>query len=195
MAIESISGASTPPPVSGNQTNPTKAAGVDALANKDTFLQLLVAQLKNQNPLSPTDGTQFVTQLAQFSSLEQSTQMRDDLAAIRTDFDKYFATNSTKALKLYDFIIFNSSVRSRRHHYRHRRSGQQPGEPQHNRVQDQRCFVPRSGDPVAGRRSGRDPGRIRRWEADHARGNSPRGRSRAPPVLWMLLFRVMASLS
>ena len=52
-------------------------------ADKSTFLKLLVAQLKFQNPLSPADGTQFVTQLAQFSQLEQSTQMRDDLAAIR----------------------------------------------------------------------------------------------------------------
>ena len=48
-----------------------------------SFLQLLVAQLKNQNPLSPADGIQFVTQLAQFTSLEQNTQMRVDLDAIR----------------------------------------------------------------------------------------------------------------
>ncbi|MEO8098608.1 MAG: flagellar hook capping FlgD N-terminal domain-containing protein [Acidobacteriota bacterium] len=52
-------------------------------ADKGTFLKLLVAQLRFQNPLEPADGTQFVTQLAQFSQLEQSAQMRDDLAAIR----------------------------------------------------------------------------------------------------------------
>src|SRR6476619_6829242 len=92
MAIDSISGAAPPAPVLPNAPKPTSAAGTDALANKDTFLQLLVAQLKNQDPLAPADGTQFVTQLAQFSSLEQSTQMRNDLSAIRTDFDKYFAT-------------------------------------------------------------------------------------------------------
>ncbi len=96
MAIDPIGGAATLTPVAQNQTNPTKAGGVDALANKDTFMKLLVAQLKNQNPLSPTDGTQFVTQLAQFSSLEQSTQMRDDISAIRSNFDKYFAANSTR---------------------------------------------------------------------------------------------------
>jgi flagellar basal-body rod modification protein FlgD len=60
-----------------------KTSASDPLTNKATFLQLLVAQLKNQNPLSPADGIQFVTQLAQFSSLEQSTEMRDDLDAIR----------------------------------------------------------------------------------------------------------------
>jgi len=52
----------------------------NSLASADTFLQLLVAQLKNQDPSSPADGTQFVTQLAQFSQLEQ-------LVAIRTDLD------------------------------------------------------------------------------------------------------------
>jgi flagellar basal-body rod modification protein FlgD len=47
------------------------------------FLRLLVAQLKYQNPLQPADGLQFVTQLAQFTQLEQSAGMREDLAAIR----------------------------------------------------------------------------------------------------------------
>jgi flagellar basal-body rod modification protein FlgD len=43
------------------------------------FLQLLVAQLKNQDPMSPTDGTQFVSQLAQFSELEQVIAIRGDI--------------------------------------------------------------------------------------------------------------------
>jgi len=55
----------------------------DPLDNKEVFLQLLVAQLKNQDPLQPQDGIQFVTQLAQFSQLEQSTQATQDLDAIR----------------------------------------------------------------------------------------------------------------
>ncbi len=60
------------------------AAAVDPLANKDVFLQLLVAQLKNQDPENPADGTQFVTQLAQFTDLEQSTEMRTDLDSINS---------------------------------------------------------------------------------------------------------------
>ncbi|MER3427160.1 MAG: hypothetical protein C4334_03520 [Pyrinomonas sp.] len=44
--------------------------GVKA-ADRDVFLKLLVAQLKNQDPLAPQDGVQFVSQLAQFNSLDQ----------------------------------------------------------------------------------------------------------------------------
>ena len=59
------------------------ATGSTQFASKDTFLQLLVAQLKNQDPLKPQDGSEFVAQLAQFSSLEQSIATREDLDAIR----------------------------------------------------------------------------------------------------------------
>lgn len=63
----------------------TDSAGAtrDALATQDTFLKLLVAQLQNQNPLEPSDPMQFVSQLAQFTSLEQAVAMRSDIAAIR----------------------------------------------------------------------------------------------------------------
>ena len=63
----------------------------DPLANKAVFLQLLVSQLRYQNPLQPADGVQFVSQLAQFSGLEQSLQMREDLAAIRQAIEKLAA--------------------------------------------------------------------------------------------------------
>jgi len=60
------------------------ATGSNApLASEDTFLQLLVAQLKNQDPLQPQDGSAFVAQLAQFSNLDQSIGARQDLDAIR----------------------------------------------------------------------------------------------------------------
>jgi len=53
------------------------------LATKDTFLRLLVAQLRHQDPLAPQDGSEFVAQLAQFSNLEQSIAARESLDAIR----------------------------------------------------------------------------------------------------------------
>jgi flagellar basal-body rod modification protein FlgD len=55
--------------------------------NKETFLQLLVAQIRHQNPLSPMDGVQFLTQLAEFSNLEQLIGVREDLAAIRQSLE------------------------------------------------------------------------------------------------------------
>lgn len=40
-------------------------------ATRDTFLQLLVSELRNQNPLEPVENTEFLAQLAQFGTLEQ----------------------------------------------------------------------------------------------------------------------------
>jgi flagellar basal-body rod modification protein FlgD len=48
------------------------------------FLNLLVAQIKNQDPLSPTDSTQFVSQLAQISELEQVVGIRTDIESTMT---------------------------------------------------------------------------------------------------------------
>ena len=63
---------------SGASSN-TKTTPPKSLASEDVFLQLLVTQLKHQDPQSPTDGAQFVTQLAQFTALEQATKSRTDL--------------------------------------------------------------------------------------------------------------------
>lgn len=51
----------------------------------DTFLSLLTAQIKNQDPLAPMDSTQFVEQLATFSNLElqaKNTQILEDISAM-----------------------------------------------------------------------------------------------------------------
>jgi flagellar basal-body rod modification protein FlgD len=58
-------------------------------------LQLLVAQLKYQDPQSPADGTQFVTQLAQFADLEQVTQSRSDLDAIKQQLSTSDSSSSS----------------------------------------------------------------------------------------------------
>ena len=87
-------------------TDPTTAGTATAakdISNKDTFLQLLIAQLQNQDPLKPKDGAEFVTQLSQFSNLEQQIASRQDLDAIRqslaTSGPGSTDTSSTSATK------------------------------------------------------------------------------------------------
>lgn len=58
------------------------AAMTNRLANQDIFMQLLVAQLRYQNPMNPADGVEFMTQLTQFSQLEQTAAMRKDVQTI-----------------------------------------------------------------------------------------------------------------
>ncbi len=58
---------STPTKTTPEKTGPRQLG-------QDDFLTLLVTQLKNQDPLKPTDNTEFVSQLAQFSQLEQTAK-------------------------------------------------------------------------------------------------------------------------
>jgi len=60
----------------------SNALGTNKAMGKDDFLKLLVAQLKNQDPLAPQDNTQFVAQLAQFSSLEAAMGTNSRLDSI-----------------------------------------------------------------------------------------------------------------
>jgi len=55
------------------------SAAASSAPNEQMFLQLLVAQIQNQDPTSPADPSQFVGELAQFSQLEQVIGIRQDL--------------------------------------------------------------------------------------------------------------------
>jgi flagellar basal-body rod modification protein FlgD len=88
-----VSGISNTTP---STTGTAAAAATDtSQVTKNMFLQLLVAQIKNQDPLNPSDGVQFLTQLAQFQQLEQSMNMGQDITAIRGDLDQLTQTGTT----------------------------------------------------------------------------------------------------
>ena len=63
------------------KTDATPATGA-AASDFDTYLTLLTTQLRNQDPLNPTDSTEFVAQLASFSGVEQQIRTTDQLKAI-----------------------------------------------------------------------------------------------------------------
>jgi flagellar basal-body rod modification protein FlgD len=64
---------------------------------KDDFLHLLITQLQNQDPLNPADSTEFTAQLAQFSSLEQLSNVNDNLVQLQ---NLETSTNNSQAVSL-----------------------------------------------------------------------------------------------
>jgi len=76
-------------------TTSTDATSPDDV-NEDQFLQLLVAQIQYQDPTNPTDSTTFVTQLAQFSSLEQLIAIRSDLDSVTQSGGTTGSTSTTQ---------------------------------------------------------------------------------------------------
>jgi len=78
MTVSPIGSSSTPDP-----TGTTKASGTTL--GRDQFLNLLVTQLKNQDPMSPLQPYEFAAQLAQFSTVEQLTQLNTALGSQTQD--------------------------------------------------------------------------------------------------------------
>jgi flagellar basal-body rod modification protein FlgD len=79
--------------VTSSSQAPTSGT-TDPLLDKDAFLKLLTAQLKYQDPLSPTDSSTFTTQMSQLSETEQMTNVATDQDALLA------ATNNSSAVSL-----------------------------------------------------------------------------------------------
>jgi flagellar basal-body rod modification protein FlgD len=75
-----ISGISANDPATSSLAT-DNSLGSDSLG-KDEFLKLLVDQMKNQDPMQPTDNNQMIAQLAQFSSLEQMKSLNDNVIGL-----------------------------------------------------------------------------------------------------------------
>ena len=72
----------TAPSNTTNAESRAQSAADDFSQEYNTFLTLLTAQIQNQDPLQPMDSTQFVEQLATFSSLEQQVMTNNNLESI-----------------------------------------------------------------------------------------------------------------
>ena len=74
-----------------SQPAPGAVTSASGTTDQTMFLQLLVSELQNQDPLNPVQGTDFVTQLAQFQQLEQSISSGQDITGMHTDLDQIVA--------------------------------------------------------------------------------------------------------
>ena len=84
MATSSISAAANA--ANSGVTSPdTLSGGAQQTLTQNDFLKLLVAQMENQDPMSPQSDTDMAAQMAQFTSLTQSTAMSGSLSALQAN--------------------------------------------------------------------------------------------------------------
>jgi flagellar basal-body rod modification protein FlgD len=74
-------------------TSSSTANSASSLTSEQTFLQLLIAQIQNQDPLNPTDSIQFVGQLVQYSELEQLMGINQGVQTLAGDNSSTTPTN------------------------------------------------------------------------------------------------------
>lgn len=88
MSVTSTGNGSLDRVTSSYQSNEQEKTSREDALGRDTFLTMLVAQLQNQDPLNPMDGTDFSAQLAQFSQLEQLINLNDSMEQLAAAYDK-----------------------------------------------------------------------------------------------------------
>jgi flagellar basal-body rod modification protein FlgD len=69
-------------PVTGTSASPVASTPAPTTVDYDAFLQLLVTQMRNQDPTNPTDSAEYLSQLASFSSVEQQLQSNAKLDSL-----------------------------------------------------------------------------------------------------------------
>ena len=77
----------------GTSTSTSTTQAITNSMGENSFLDLLITQMQNQDPTSPMDDTQFVSELAQFSSLEQMTQLNQQFGSLTQQNQNALAVN------------------------------------------------------------------------------------------------------
>jgi flagellar basal-body rod modification protein FlgD len=81
MSTTGVNGSTTLSTTGTSLTAPATAGASPSSLGENDFLQLMMDQLKNQDPLSPDDPTQYLSELAQFSSLQQQNSIATSAAS------------------------------------------------------------------------------------------------------------------
>lgn len=89
MTISSVSSAY----VSSTATSSTSASSTSSSLSTADFLQLMVTELQNQNPLDPTDTTEFMNQLVSYASYDQQQTMNTSLSQLVTSINSMLTGN------------------------------------------------------------------------------------------------------
>jgi flagellar basal-body rod modification protein FlgD len=84
MTVSGVGSSTAANAAASSTSSANSAAGVNNTLNYNEFLNLLVAQLKNQDPTNPADPTTFVSQLASFSAVEQQVNANSKLDSLLT---------------------------------------------------------------------------------------------------------------
>jgi flagellar basal-body rod modification protein FlgD len=90
MSITTTAAAAT-----STATTTTTAAAASSTLSSGDFLNLLVSELQNQNPLDPTSTTDFTTQLTSYASFDQQKTLNSNLSSLLTSFNSLLTLNSS----------------------------------------------------------------------------------------------------
>ncbi|MGN6250509.1 MAG: flagellar hook capping FlgD N-terminal domain-containing protein [Marmoricola sp.] len=93
MSITPTEGVATGLFVAPTTTGSSATSATGSFSDQNTFLQLLVAQLKYQDPMNPADPTQFMSQTAQFSALQQMQSVAQQTTALVAAQNAFGATS------------------------------------------------------------------------------------------------------
>ncbi len=81
-SIPPVQSALTQPPTALATPSTTRSTGTNSLSDPNTFLQLLVAELKYQNPMNPADPNQYLAQTAQFTMVQKINDMDTQITSM-----------------------------------------------------------------------------------------------------------------